>query len=43
MSMIKRTENYRAKYTMRYNYLIISTIFLLLTIEWLLRRRMGLM
>jgi hypothetical protein len=43
MSMIERTENYLAKYTMRYNYLIISTIFLLLTIEWLLRRRMGLM
>ena len=43
MSMIERTENYLTKYTMRYNYLIISTIFLLLTIEWLLRRRKGLM
>ena len=43
INIITKKEDSIAKFTMRYNYLIISIIFLILTIEWLLRRRMGLM
>ena len=42
INMINKKDNFVEKYTLRYNYYFISIIFLILTIEWLLRRRLGL-
>ena len=43
INIVNKKENYIATYIIRHNYLFISIILLILTIEWLLRRRMGLM
>ena len=43
ISIVSKKENYIATYIIRHNYLFISIILLILTIEWFLRRRMGLM
>ena len=43
INIVNKKENYIATYIIRYNYLFILIILLILTIEWLLRRRMGLM
>ena len=43
INIVNKKENYIATYIIRHNYLFISMILLILTIEWLLRRRMGLM
>jgi hypothetical protein len=43
ISIVEKKENYIATYIIRHNYLFISIILLILTIEWFLRRRMGLM
>ena len=42
ISIINKKENYVMKYTLRYNYFFISIIFLMMALEWLLRRRIGL-
>ena len=42
-NIVNKKENYIATYIIRHNYLFISIMLLILTIEWLLRRRMGLM
>ena len=43
INIVNKKENYIATYIIRHNYLFISIILLILTIEWFLRRRMGLM
>ena len=42
INIIEKKENIIVKHIMRYNYIFLSIIFLLFTIEWLFRRRMGL-
>ena len=42
INIINKKDYFVIKYTLRNNYFIISIIFLILTIEWLLRRRLGL-
>ena len=43
ISIVKKKENYIATYIIRHNYLFILIILLIITIEWSVRRRMGLM
>ena len=43
ISIVNKKENYIATYIIRYNYLFILIILLIITIEWSVRRRMGLM
>jgi len=43
INIVNKKENYIATYIIRHNYLFVSIILLILTIEWFLRRRMGLM
>ena len=43
INIVNKKENYITTYIIRHNYLLISIILLILTIEWFLRRRMGLM
>ena len=40
--VINKKDNFVLKYTLRYNYFFISTLLILMTIEWLLRRRLSL-
>ena len=42
INIVQKKENILGKHTIRYNYLFISILFLIFTIEWLLRRRVGL-
>ena len=42
INIINKKDNYVVKYTFRYNYYFLSIIFLILTIEWFLRRKLGL-
>ena len=42
INIVNKKDNFVIKYTLRNNYFFISIIFLILTIEWLLRRRLGL-
>ena len=42
ISILNKKDNFVIKYTLRYNYFFISIIFLVMTIEWLLRRRLSL-
>ena len=43
ISIVNKKENYIATYIIRHNYLFILIILLIITIEWSVRRRMGLM
>ena len=43
ISIVEKKENYIATYIIRHNYLFILIILLIITIEWSVRRRMGLM
>ena len=42
INIVNKKDNFVIKYTLRNNYFFISIIFMILTIEWLLRRRLGL-
>tara|TARA_Y100001970_G_scaffold90628_1_gene114323 strand:+ start:6258 stop:8207 length:1950 start_codon:yes stop_codon:yes gene_type:complete len=42
ISNINKTENYTLKYRLRYNYWFLSLFFFILTVEWFLRRKIGL-
>ena len=43
INIVNKKENYIATYIIRHNYLFILIILLIITIEWSVRRRMGLM
>ncbi len=42
VNIVNKKDDFVKKYTLRYNYFFISIIFLVMTIEWLLRRRLSL-
>ena len=43
ISIVEKKENYIATYIIRHNYLFILIILLIITIEWFVRRKMGLL
>ena len=43
ISIVNKKENYIATYIIRHNYLFILIILLIITIEWFVRRKMGLL
>ncbi len=42
ISNVNKKENFITKYKIRHNYLFISIFFIILALEWFLRRRLGL-